>query len=213
MSNLNTHEHEAKQVILDNNKTVQDFYDEGGLQFPYSGLNIHGHSAEQVILNNNKTVQKFYDEIDSYAQGQEKIRVSAIAVDRTLTVGAVHIISSTFKSGNPSMHEGGRRFVAPVSGLYVFCASSTLLPSNSGSNPGTTWVGVSKNNTDVTTDFSDSAWISSVGTVSNLTHVTWLDEGEFLTYHMSSTVAQSSIMAAGMRLSFEFALLNSWAGE
>lgn len=109
----------------------------------------------------------------------------------------------------------GRKFVAPVSGLYLLNTFGGALQSSAR-----TYTCIVKNNDDLTTfALFNKYGVSCAGmeigrNIPTVTALTWLNKGEYLTYRISCSVEQSSLDANDSKHGFEFALIStSCAGE
>ena len=136
---------------------------------------------------------------------QSTRRVQARINDTNLVANVWKKMTFTFINGEVGMLQGDR-FVAPVTGLYVFSASSPAASSTADTSSRVTY-----NLDDVSipaTTYSYMRNSSSSNMPSNVL-CRWMEQGDYLAYHLLASSAQSSVHAAGSFPSIEFALLYS----
>ena len=135
-------------------------------------------------------------------------RVKVNINDRRIPANKWVTMDNTVTDGDYALTDG-IRFMAPTPGLYALSATSGHI-----SNPALNQSLILRNSTTgmETTARQQQAQLEG-HLIPGMSHIIWLNEGDYLAYAIQSNKPQGSVMEHGKRIEIEFAQLNTGAGD
>jgi len=157
-------------------------------------------------LNPATNTASFDDWIDAKLK-QSTRRVQANVNNTNLVANVYKKMTCTYVNGESGLFNPiTQRFVAPVAGLYIIGVTAARAGATGAQQ---IWIQKNSDTADLTLNTIGSIILSSTTILPPITLPIWLNQGDYLTLHYVSSVAQSTIASGGMNSTVEFALLYS----